>query len=90
MAGSGRSVESRSNGLRWTNWRGAGGAVPFGDDVIAIVERHTSLASPWARHFEACSKTLLSKLDLVFLDPLDPAIRKIGAPIVGGSAECGA
>ena len=30
--------------------------------------------------FRALLKALLAKLDLLYLDPLDPAVRKIGAP----------
>ena len=41
--------------------------------------------------FRALLKTLLSKLNLLYLDPLDPAVRQIAAPIVaealGASAE---
>ena len=33
--------------------------------------------------FRALLKTLLAKLDLLYLDPLDPAVRKIGAPFSG-------
>ena len=32
--------------------------------------------------FRALLKALLAKLDLLYLDPLDPAIRKIGAPLL--------
>ncbi len=32
--------------------------------------------------FRALLKALLAKLDLLYLDPLDPAVRKIGAPFL--------
>ena len=40
--------------------------------------------------FRALLRTLLAKLDLIFIDPLDPTIRKIGGASAGGGALVGA
>ena len=55
---------------------------PFGDEVAAIVREAYQPGVTMGAAFRALLARLLAKLDLVFLDPLDPAIRKIGAPIV--------
>jgi bacillithiol biosynthesis cysteine-adding enzyme BshC len=55
---------------------------PFGDEVAAIVREAYQPGVTMGAAFRTLLARLLSKLDLVFLDPLDPAIRKIGAPIV--------
>ncbi len=53
-----------------------------GDEVIAAVADAYRPGVTMGEAFRALLKTLLRKLDLIFLDPLDPAIRQIGAPIV--------
>jgi len=66
-------------------------AFPFGAEVAAIVREAYQPGVTMGAAFRALLAQLLSKLDLLFLDPLDPAIRKIGAPLVaealGASAE---
>ncbi len=53
-----------------------------GDDVAAAVRDAYRPGLTMGAAFRALLKTLLAKLDLIFLDPLDPAIRQIAAPIV--------
>jgi bacillithiol synthase len=55
---------------------------PFGGEVTALVREAYRPGVTMGAAFRTLLGKLLSKLDLVFLDPLDPAIRKIGAPIV--------
>jgi bacillithiol biosynthesis cysteine-adding enzyme BshC len=55
---------------------------PFGDEVAAIVGDAYRPGMTMGGAFRTLLAMLLAKLDLVFLDPLDPAIRKIGAPLV--------
>jgi bacillithiol synthase len=67
--------------------RAALAGLPFTDDVMAVVEaayRHgTGMADvTMGSGFRALLKTLLAKLDLLYLDPLDPTIREIGAPLL--------
>jgi len=50
--------------------------------VMAIVEAAYLSGSRMGQGFRALLKTLLGKLDLVYIDPLDPEIRKIGAPLM--------
>lgn len=64
---------------------------PFGEEITATVRETYRPGVTMGAAFQALLAKLLTKLDLVFLDPLDPAIRKIGAPFVaealGASAE---
>jgi bacillithiol synthase len=55
---------------------------PFADEVIAAVRDAYAPGTTMGAAFRKLLTTLLQKLDLIFLDPLDPAIRKIGAPLV--------
>jgi bacillithiol biosynthesis cysteine-adding enzyme BshC len=52
------------------------------DEVIAAVEAAYQPGVTLGAGFRALLKTLLSRLGLLYLDPLDPAVRQIGAPIV--------
>jgi len=58
------------------------GGFPHADDVLAVVEAAYPPGVTMGAGFKALLKTLLAKLDLIFIDPLDPAIRKIGAPLL--------
>src|SRR5579885_576499 len=67
------------------------GSFPFGEEVIAAVRRAYAPGMTMGASFRALLASLLRRLDLVFLDPLDPEIRRIGAPLVaealGAAAE---
>jgi bacillithiol biosynthesis cysteine-adding enzyme BshC len=64
---------------------------PHTEELIAAVRAAYPPGVTMGEGFRALVKTLLAKLNLLFLDPLDPAVRKIAAPIVaealGASAE---
>ncbi len=55
---------------------------PHGEDVIAAVEDAYRPGATMGAAFQALLAKLLDRLGLLFLDPLDPAVRRIGAPIV--------
>src|SRR5581483_7128817 len=55
---------------------------PHSDEVIALVREAYQPGVTMGAGFRALVKKLLAKLDLLYLDPLDPAIRAISAPIV--------
>src|SRR5262249_25617980 len=53
-----------------------------GSDVAAAVRDAYRPGFTMGEGFRALLKKLLGSLDLLFLDPLDPAVRAIAAPIV--------
>src|SRR5579863_660564 len=55
---------------------------PYADEVLAVVAAAYPPGVTMGAGFRALLKTLLAKLDLIFIDPLDPAIRTIGAPLL--------
>ena len=56
--------------------------LPFADEVISLVrEAHAGNPSMGAA-FRESLRRLLAPLDLIFLDPLEPEIRTIGAPFL--------
>jgi bacillithiol biosynthesis cysteine-adding enzyme BshC len=68
-----------------------GASFPHAEELIAAVRQAYPAGITMGAGFRALLKTLLSKLNLLYLDPLDPAVRQIAAPIVaealGASAE---
>lgn len=56
--------------------------LPFADEVMAAVEQAYRPGATMGQGFRALLKSLLGKLDLICIDPLDPAIRKVGAPLL--------
>ncbi|MDP9115279.1 MAG: bacillithiol biosynthesis cysteine-adding enzyme BshC [Acidobacteriota bacterium] len=62
--------------------RAALAGLPYTDEVMGIVDQAYRPGAAMGSAFRALLKTLLAKLDLIYLDPLDPAIRKIGAPFL--------
>ena len=62
--------------------RAALAGLPFTDEVMGIVEDAYRPGATMGQGFRALLKTLLARLDLLYLDPLDPAIRRIGAPLI--------
>jgi len=55
---------------------------PHADEVMAMVREAYRPGISMGEGFRALLKKLLANLNLLFLDPLDPAIRIISAPIV--------
>ena len=70
---------------------GALGGFPHAEELIAVVREAYPAGITMGAGFRALLKALLKKLNLLYLDPLDPAVRKIAAPVVaealGASAE---
>ncbi len=62
--------------------RAALAGLPYTDEVMGIIDQAYRPGATMGSAFRALLKTLLAKLDLIYLDPLDPAIRKIGAPFL--------
>ncbi len=62
--------------------RAALAGLPFTDEVMGLVDQAYKPGATMGSGFRALLKTLLAKLDLLYLDPLDPAVRKIGAPFL--------
>jgi bacillithiol biosynthesis cysteine-adding enzyme BshC len=60
---------------------------PHGEEVAAMVREAYRPGVTMGEGFRALLKRLLAKLNLLFLDPLDPAIRNISAPIVSQALD---
>ncbi|MEQ1884714.1 MAG: bacillithiol biosynthesis cysteine-adding enzyme BshC [Bryobacteraceae bacterium] len=56
--------------------------LPFADDVVALVAETYRPGVSMGEAFRALLQKLCGHLGLLLLDPLDPAIRKIGAPFI--------
>ncbi|HML17453.1 MAG TPA: bacillithiol biosynthesis cysteine-adding enzyme BshC [Bryobacteraceae bacterium] len=61
---------------------GALAAFPHAEELIAILREAYPPGITMGAGFRALLKKLLAKLNLLYLDPLDPAVRKIASPIV--------
>lgn len=70
-----------------TELKEALGGFDFADEAIALVEAAYQPGRPLAAAFRALVQSLLAKYDLLYLDPLDPAIRAIGAPFLAASLD---
>lgn len=55
---------------------------PHAEEIAAAVEDAYRPGVTMGAGFQALLANLLGKLGLLFLDPLDPAVRQIGAPLV--------
>ena len=55
---------------------------PFADDVADAVRDAYRPGTTMGQGFRALLKTLLGRLHMLVLDPLDPAVRAIGAPFM--------
>ena len=55
---------------------------PHGEEVVSAVVEAYHPGATMGAGFRALLKTLLGKLGLLVLDPLDPAVRAIGAPFM--------
>ncbi len=61
--------------------------MPFADEVIAAVEQAYTPGAPMGASFRALLQTLTRHLGLIFVDPLDPAIRAIAAPFIAKAVK---
>ena len=60
---------------------------PHAEEVIAMVGDAYPAGATMGEGFRALLKKLLAPLGLIFLDPLDPEIRKIGAPLIADALD---
>lgn len=58
---------------------------PHGEEVIAAVRASYVPGATMGEAFRALLRTLLAQFGLLFLDPLDPAVREVGAPLVAAA-----
>jgi bacillithiol synthase len=70
--------------------RGVLKGLPFADEVIAAVEQAYVPGAGMGASFRALLQTLTRNLGLIFLDPLDPAIRAIAAPFIAKAVRAAA
>jgi len=60
---------------------------PHAEEVIAMVGDAYPAGITMGAGFQALLKKLAASLGLIFLDPLDPAIREIGAPLIADALD---
>ncbi|MGD1097774.1 MAG: bacillithiol biosynthesis cysteine-adding enzyme BshC [Bryobacteraceae bacterium] len=58
-----------------------------GEEVAALVRKAYAPGATFGAGFKALLKDLLGKFGLLFLDPLDLAVRQIGAPLVAEALD---
>lgn len=76
------------NGFPLAELEAALSGFPFADDVMALVrEAHAASDQSMGGVFLETLRRLLAPLDLIFLDPLEPAIRAIGAEFLANAAR---
>jgi bacillithiol biosynthesis cysteine-adding enzyme BshC len=60
---------------------------PHADEVLAMVGDAYQKGATMGSGFRALLQKLLAPLGMIFLDPLDPEIRKIGAPLIADALD---
>ncbi len=61
--------------------------LPFGSEVAEAVEQTYTPGATYGQAFHALLRRLLSKWGLLFIDPLDPAVRQIAAPLLARALD---
>lgn len=69
------------------NLRAALAGMPFADDVLAVAAEAYAPGVTMGAGFRALMRKIAGKLGLIFLDPLDPAIRRIAAPFLAKALQ---
>lgn len=59
---------------------------PFAADVLELVNRHYRSGATMGEAFKGLLKEVLKDFGILFLDPLDPSIRKLAAPFLADAA----
>jgi bacillithiol biosynthesis cysteine-adding enzyme BshC len=67
--------------------RGVLKGMPFADEIIAAVAQAYAPSASMGASFQALMQSLTRNLGLIFLDPLDPAIRVIAAPLIAKAVK---
>jgi len=62
--------------------REALGGFPFGAEMVQMVAQAYAPGAPLGEAFERLLRNLLDKWGLLFVDPLNPALRRIAAPLL--------
>jgi bacillithiol synthase len=68
-------------------FRDSMGDLPYADEVLGLVKDAYRPGRPFGQAFLALMRSLFSGYGLIYLDPLDPAIRKIAAPFLRSAVE---
>jgi bacillithiol synthase len=63
------------------------GELPFASEALQKVTEHYQPGTTYGCAFRTFLKDLLREFDLIYLDPLDPAIRAVSAPFLAEAAE---
>ncbi len=61
------------------------GALPYADEVVALVERTYLPDATFGESFLRLLKELLAPLDLIYIDPLLPAVRQISSQFLANA-----
>ena len=67
--------------------RQALGDLPFADEVFARVTAHYRSGNTYGQAFRSFVKEVLASFDLLYLDPLEPSVRKIGGALLAEAAR---
>lgn len=67
--------------------RDALGAFPFGEETAAIVDQAYRPGATLGEAFEKLLRSLLEKWNVLFVDPLNPAFRRIAAPVLSDALK---
>ncbi len=70
--------------------RAALSGMPFAEEVMAAAEQAYTPGAGMGASFRALLETLTKNLGLIFIDPLDPAIRAIAAPFIAKAVRASA
>ncbi len=63
------------------------GDLPFAPEILRKVAEHYHSGATYGAAFHSFLKDLLQEFDLIYLDPLTPAVRSVSAPFLGEAAE---
>jgi bacillithiol biosynthesis cysteine-adding enzyme BshC len=61
--------------------------LPFAEDVVALVEAAYTPGATFGQAFGALVKSLLGKHEILQIDPMAPAIRRLAAPILAQAID---
>jgi bacillithiol biosynthesis cysteine-adding enzyme BshC len=69
--------------------RAAISGLPFTDEVVASVEAAYTEGATMGGAFAALLKDILKDYPVLFIDPMSPAVRELGAPMIRQALEAG-
>jgi len=62
---------------------------PFGEEVVSLVEQAYAPGATMGEAFERLLRSLLDKWGILYVDPLNPAVRRIAAPVLNDALQHG-